>query len=80
MYSSWNKAAAYNIVFYCAMFGGYQYYLNQQLLFQVKRTEVVRYILSVDPTNKAMIEKTIVSWDRKAFAKAYKVYTPSFLS
>ena len=41
----------------CAMFGGFQYYQSQQLLSEVKRTEVIRYILSSDPTNKAMIEK-----------------------
>lgn len=54
---SWKKAADYNIAFYCAMFGGFQYYQSQQLLSEVKRTEVIRYIISSDPTNKAMIEK-----------------------
>ena len=42
---------------YCVMFGGFQYYQSQQLLSEVRRTEVIRYILSSDPTNKAMIEK-----------------------
>lgn len=57
MCSSWKKAADYNIAFYCAMFGGFQYYQSQQLLSEVKRTEIIRYILSSDPTNKAIIEK-----------------------
>ena len=57
MCSSWKKAADYNIAFYCVMFGGFQYYQSQQLLSEVRRTEVIRYILSSDPTNKAMIEK-----------------------
>lgn len=39
------------------MFSGFQYYQSQQLLSEVKRTEVIRYILSSDPTNKAIIEK-----------------------
>ena len=42
MCSSWKKAADYNIAFYCAMFGGFQYYQSQQLLSEVKRTEVIR--------------------------------------
>ena len=57
MCSSWKKAADYNIAFYCVIFGGFQYYQSQQLLSEVRRTEVIRYILSSDPTNKAMIEK-----------------------
>ena len=57
MCSSWKKAADYNNAFYCVMFGGFQYYQSQQLLSEVRRTEVIRYILSSDPTNKAMIEK-----------------------
>lgn len=57
MCSSWKKAVDYNIAFYCVMFGGFQYYQSQQLLSEVRRTEVIRYILSSDPTNKAMIEK-----------------------
>lgn len=57
MCSSWKKAADYNIDFYCAMVGGFQYYQSQQLLSEVKRTEVIRCILSSNPTNKAMIEK-----------------------
>lgn len=65
MCSSWKKAADYNIAFYCVMFGGFQYYQSQQLLSEVRRTEVIRYILSSDPTNKAMIEKSTPSSEKK---------------
>lgn len=65
MCSSWKKAADYNIAFYCAMFGGFQYYQSQQLLSEVRRTEVIRYILSSVPTNKAMIEKSTPSSEKK---------------
>lgn len=65
MCSSWKKAADYNIAFYCVMFGGFQYYQSQQLLSEVRRTEVIRYILSSDPTNKAMIKKSTPSSEKK---------------
>ncbi len=51
------KVAAYELAICCAIFGGYQFYRNQQLLAQHKKDAVVRYVLSGDPGNKAMIEK-----------------------
>lgn len=48
------------------------YYQNQQLLSEVKRTEVIRYILSGDPANKAMIEKIDTLLKQKGVGKVYK--------
>ncbi len=55
--SSWLKAAAYSIAIICAVFGGCQYYRNHQLLSQLRKDAVIRYVLSGDPANKAMIER-----------------------
>ncbi len=75
MCSSWQKAIAYNIAICCALFGGYQYYLNQKLLSEVKRTEVIRYILSGDPANKAMIEKIDSLMFYESADKIWEIYT-----
>ncbi len=69
--SSLKKAAAYNIAICCALFGGYQYYQNQKLLPEVKRTEAIRYILSGAPANKAMIEKIDTLLEQKGVDGVY---------
>ena len=79
MCSSWKKAADYNIAFYCVMFGGFQYYQSQQLLSEVRRTEVIRYILSSDPTNKAMIEKIDTVFREKGVDAIYNQVNPSLI-
>ena len=58
------------------MFGGFQYYQSQQLLSEVRRTEVIRYILSSDPTNKAMIEKIDTVFREKGVDAIYNQVKP----
>ncbi len=75
MMSCVKKFIAYNIAFCCALFAAFQYYQNQQLLTQSKKDAVIRYILSGDPANKAMIEKIDSLMFYESADKIWTIYT-----
>ncbi len=72
MCESYKKVAAYMIASFCALCAGFLYYECQQLLTQSKKDEIIRYVLSGDPANKAMIEKIDTLLSKRGVDTVYK--------